>query len=100
MKDLILNVKTQYFNEIKSGAKTREYRVRGHYWDRRLQGKVFRNVVIRLGYPKAGDSEREIVFPFNGWHHDVITHPLFGRHPVEVYAIILDHRDSRLMVAR
>lgn len=91
MKDLILNVKTEYFNEIKSGEKTKEYRMVNYYWNRRLQGKKFNNVIIRLGYPKAGDGNRELIFPFRGYEIESITHKHFGEKPVEVYAIILNN---------
>lgn len=89
--DLILNVKTEYFNDIKSGKKKYEYRLQNEYWNKRLSGKIFDKVIIRRGYPKAGDSEREMIFPFRGWFITHVTHPHFGRYPVEVYSIILEN---------
>lgn len=90
MSDLILNVKTEYFNEIKSGQKIKEYRLVNDYWNRRLAGKKFDNVIIRLGYSKAGDSSREMIFQFRGYDIETISHKHFGEKPVQVYAIILE----------
>lgn len=89
MSVLRLAVKRQYFDEIKAGIKTEEYRFCGEYWFQRLAGRTFDAVEITLGYPKRDDTTRRIMFPWNGYSIETITHPHFGDDPVTVYAIKL-----------
>lgn len=84
---LVLNLKSEYFDAIKAGTKPDEFRLCTPYWIKRLVGKEFDEVVIRCGYPKAGDPDREIVQPWRGFHEQIITHPHFGPRPVQVFAI-------------
>lgn len=71
MKTLTLSLKRQWFEKIKSGEKKEEYREKSEYWQRRLyrsmdandaEFKQFDRLVFTLGYPKAGDKERRLVF--------------------------------------
>ena len=71
MKTLTLSLKKQWFEKIKSGEKKEEYRENSEYWHRRLyrsmdahdaEFKQFDFLVFTLGYPKAGDTERRLVF--------------------------------------
>ena len=74
MKTLTLSLKKQWFDMIKSGEKKEEYRELNYYWGARLldlspDGKTFLKVfkhfdhlVFTLGYPKADDTERRLVF--------------------------------------
>ncbi len=99
-KILYLNLKGEYFDQIKSGDKKLEYRLFNFYWKKRLLNGLqtgalgrteFSHIVIRRGYPKAGDPEREIIRPWKGF--DVLTnftHPHFGINPVSVFAIIVN----------
>lgn len=93
MKTLTLAVKEKYFNEIQSGEKTEEYRLFKVHWRKRLTDledgapKHFDRIVITLGYPKAGDTLRTIIRPWRGFEIKIITHPLFGKLPVKVFAI-------------
>lgn len=89
-KDLILPVKGIYFDQIASGEKVREFRLRNDFWTRRLVGKDFGKVVITRGYPRTDDQSRRIVRPWKGYEEQDILHPHFGPEPVSVYAIILD----------
>jgi hypothetical protein len=86
MADLHLNLKGEYFDQIKAGTKLFEYRLASK-WGKRLQGKVFDRVFIKRGYPKAGDAERIVERPWRGFTRETITHPHFGEAPVEVLAI-------------
>lgn len=86
MPDLHLNLKGIYFNEIKAGTKLFEYRLRSK-WEKRLAGKSFDRVLIKLGYPAKGDSTRILERPWRGYEIQTITHPHFGSEPVEVIAI-------------
>ncbi len=85
--DLILPLKAQYFDEIKAGTKTEEFRLRTPFWIKRLEGKSFHRVILTLGYPSRHDSARRIVLPWRGMRTTTITHPHFGSSPVSVYAI-------------
>lgn len=95
MKSLHLHVKTVYFDQIKSGEKTEEYRIQNQYWGTRLldfkapYGPIqFAKVIIYNAY-KAG-LENRIEFPWRGWELKEITHPHFGNVPKLVYAIKLE----------
>lgn len=86
MADLHLNLKGEHFDEIQAGRKTHEYRL-ASTWLKRLQGKSFDRVLLKRGYPRAGDIERILVRPWRGY--EVVTRvvPLYGEAPVEVLAI-------------
>ncbi|OMQ44732.1 ASCH domain-containing protein [Ensifer sp. 1H6] len=93
---LYLSLKAEYFEAIKAGKKTEEYREATEYWTNRLCDpwfgdslihKEFDGIVLTLGYPKAGDPERTLELPWRGFMRKTITHPHFGPEPVEVFAI-------------
>lgn len=84
---LHLHVKTEYFNQIKSGEKKFEYRLANDYWYDRLFMRFYDAIVIYNAY-KPGDNNR-IERAWVGWSLETITHKHFGPDPVEVYAIIL-----------
>jgi len=85
--NLTLPVKTEYFNEILSGAKKYEYRLYNKYWKKRIHGKDFKTVTITKGYPKREDESRRIVRPYSGYKIKIIKHPHFGNREVMVFAI-------------
>ena len=87
MKPLHLNLKGEYFEQIKSGEKKEEYRLYNEFWKRRLLGRDYSSIIIKLGYPKQGDSERTIVRPWKGFVIKEIQHKHFGDEPVKVFAI-------------
>ena len=86
MADLHLNLKGEYFDQIKAGTKLHEYRLASK-WFKRLDGKAFDRIFVKRGYPKAGDMERIIERPWRGYELQTITHPHFGDEPVQVCAI-------------
>ena len=90
--NLVLHVKGIYFDQIKAGTKVEEYRLGTPYWSKRLF-KRYENVVIARGYPKADDTDKHQVFPWNGVTRRSIVHPHFGSRAVDVYVIALtkDH---------
>ena len=97
MAILTLHVKKVFFDMIKSGEKTEEYRKLTPYWGKRLQGsgsgRRYSGIRIASGYPPVDDMERWISFPWTGAEIKKITHPFFGQDPVEVIAIRLErHR--------
>lgn len=87
MADLVLPLKAEYFNAIKDGSKTEEFRLVTPYWRNRLIGKTFDGIVLTLGYPKRDDYTRRLYRPWRGYRVTVITHPHFGPDPVCVFAI-------------
>lgn len=89
MADLHLALKGEYFDAIKAGMKTEEYRLCTPYWMKRLASPfgLYDRIVLTRGYPPRGDAERRLVLPWQGYTIKTITHPHFGPHPVTVYAI-------------
>ena len=78
MATLTLTLKKQWIDMIKSGGKTEEYREIKPFWTKRLirpvidyvDGRIsipdvpreFNTLVFTLGYPKADDMSRRMVF--------------------------------------
>jgi hypothetical protein len=92
MAALVLNLKAEYFDAIRNGSKLEEFRLRTPYWQKRIVGRTFDSIVLRRGYPKAGDKEREVILPWRGYREIVLEHPHFGPGPKEVYAIQVSDR--------
>mgnify|MGYP000058893979 CR=1 FL=1 len=89
---LTLNLKGEFFDEIKAGTKSEEFREVTPYWCARLLDekgdfKRFSRVVVRRGYPKKNDNGRELIRPWVGVRLRTIVHPHFGDEPVRVFAI-------------
>ncbi|AVQ84828.1 RNA-binding protein [Variovorax sp. PMC12] len=87
MKTLHLPLKRCYFEQIRDGTKTEEYRLCTPFWQRRLEGQTFDRIVLTLGYPPAADAARRLERPWRGFSIKTITHPHFGTEPVHVFAI-------------
>jgi len=90
LPDLHLNLKGEYFNQIKSGIKKLEYRLITPRFTKIIEGKEFNNIQIKLGYPKRDDKERILIKSWKGYYKTWITHEHFGKDAVEVYAIIVN----------
>lgn len=52
---LFLILTKHWFDEIKSGRKTHEYREARDYWNKRLTGKRYTHVALRRGYGKGAE---------------------------------------------
>lgn len=87
MATLHLSLKGIYFEQIKSGEKVEEFRLATPFWEKRLEGRAYTEVVLTKGYPSKHDATRRIVRPWQGFRRTTITHPHFGPDPVEVFAI-------------
>lgn len=87
MTDLTLALNGVYFDQIKAGTKTEEFRLRTPFWIKRLHGRTFDRIVLTRGYPARDDHERRLVLPWRGLRETTLTHPHFGPDPVEVFAI-------------
>ena len=99
-KQLILPLKRKWFDQIKAGVKLEEYRLNNEYWQKRLQGKDYDEIVFTLGYPKKDDESRRLTFTYCGYRMKTIVSDEFGKEPVEVFAIqfseIVSELDSML----
>lgn len=99
---LQLALKAEYFDAIRDGTKTEEYRLANAYWRGRLYvvgsrttgHRSFSGIVLTKGYPKRGDTERRMELPWRGFARKTITHPHFGPDPVEVFAIDVSGRQA------
>lgn len=89
MAILHLNVKSVYFNQIKSGVKNEEYRLCTAYWKKRLIGRQYDGILVKRGYPKIDDLDNQEFRKWNGFQIKTIVHEHFGSEPVEVFAICL-----------
>ncbi|AZW14252.1 RNA-binding protein [Bordetella bronchiseptica] len=96
MADLHLALKGEYFDAIKAGTKTEEYRLCTPYWKKRLANHFapYDRIVLTRGYPPKGDESRRLVLPWRGYAIKSITHPHFGPDPVMVYAIKVAQEDG------
>lgn len=96
---LVLHLNGEYFDQIKSGAKHEEYRLRTPYWKKRLENRVYSRIELFRGYPKHTERDKCLSLPWRGGSVKTITHPHFGHEPVEVYAINVssgERNDERL----
>jgi hypothetical protein len=70
-RKLTFNLKKEWFDKIKSGEKTHEYREKTNYWYRRLfkywyktkYNKPFGNeetICFACGYPRKNDNQRRL----------------------------------------
>ncbi|TRB05850.1 ASCH domain-containing protein [Agrobacterium tumefaciens] len=96
MVNLILPLKAEYFDAIRAGTKTEEYRLANAYWTKRLYDgfvkRTFDCIILTNGYPSRDDQSRRIELAWKGFTRKTITHPHFGPDPVEVFAIDVSHR--------
>lgn len=92
MKTLYLPLNFEYFDAIKDGSKTEEYRLNNEYWQKRLVERDYDQIILTRGYPKKEDESRRLCFPYNGYKLKMISHQHFPgswKRPVEVFAIEL-----------
>lgn len=86
-RTLHLPLKREYFEGIRDGSKSEEYRLCTPHWHKRLEGREYDSIVLTLGYPAKTDTARRIERPWRGFTVKTLTHPHFGSQPVQVYAI-------------
>ncbi|HIC1920222.1 TPA: ASCH domain-containing protein [Citrobacter freundii] len=94
MVNLQLAVKGEYFDAMKQGEKTEEYRLYNEYWRARLvledqfiAPRKYDRLIITKGYPRRDDKSRRLSVKYNGYEIKTITHPHFGDKPVKLFAI-------------
>lgn len=64
---LHLTIKKKWFDDILSGSKKLEFRQNKPYWNRRLDGKHFDEVLFRNGYRKDSPTMRVEILSINRW---------------------------------
>lgn len=84
---LTLPLKGEYFDQIRDGSKTEEYRLVTPYWEKRLIGREYDRIVLTKGYPRRDDASRRLTRAWRGFRQTTITHPHFGPDPVRVFAV-------------
>lgn len=89
MRTITIPLNGVYFDQIKAGTKTEEYRLVTPFWRGRLAGRTYDRIILTHGYPKANDAERRLELPWRGVYRKTIVHPHFGPDPVEVFAVRL-----------
>jgi hypothetical protein len=84
---LYLHLKKIYFDQIRSGTKTCEFRSATEYWRKRLVGKCYDEVHLMLGYPKPDETDKIIIRKWTMLAKEWILHEGFGPDPIEVFVI-------------
>ncbi|HEX7822871.1 MAG TPA: hypothetical protein VF463_19920 [Sphingobium sp.] len=89
LRVLNLPVKGIYFDQIRDGTKSHEYRLITDFWRARIVDREYDRVVLTRGYPKAGGigGQTRLTREWRGHHVETLTHPHFGPLPVTVFAI-------------
>jgi hypothetical protein len=90
---LRLHLKGCYFDAIRDGTKTHEYRL-AEKWEKRLAGKTYNELHLLRGYPKRGDESRLLRRAWRGYKIAWLTHPHFGSGNVRVLAIDVTARPN------
>jgi len=57
---LTFNLKKEWFEKIKSGEKTHEYREFTGYWYQRLKDILYSKVCFACGYPSKDDESKRL----------------------------------------
>lgn len=86
-KDIMFNLKKEYFDQIKIGEKKFEYRLITNYWKKRLENRDYDNLIFKLGYPSNKETRKIILMKYNGYEIQKIKHKHFGDSEVSVFAI-------------
>lgn len=89
--DLILPLKKRWFLEIQAGVKHFEYRLDTPYWQKRLIGKSYENVVFTLGYPSREDASRRITRTWLGYEMQTVVSDEWSGLPVRCFAIYVSN---------
>jgi len=88
MKILHLNLKAEYFEQIRDGKKLFEFRECNDFWRKRLISKEYDEVHFKLGYPKNDDNLKILKRKYIKYDVRIINHPHFyDSKPTKVFAI-------------
>ncbi|OWQ96152.1 RNA-binding protein [Sphingopyxis bauzanensis] len=96
MRTLTLPLNGEYFDAIARGEKLEEYRLANDFWSSRIVGRTFDRIVLTRGYPKGGgvEGQTRLTREWLGYQVRWITHPHFGPHSVQVFAIDVSTQDQ------
>jgi hypothetical protein len=86
MAVLVLPIKREFFEKIKSGEKTEEYREIKPYWTKRLEKKGIVKIKLRVGYPSVETPDNTITCEYRGHTLKTIDSKVYGGE-TKVYAI-------------
>lgn len=86
MAKLFMTIKKQYFDEIKAGTKTEEYRLVKPHWVNKLVGKEYTHIIFQNGYSR---NAPRIEAEYLGYEVKNIKHVFFGNEDVSVFALKL-----------
>lgn len=86
METLFIVIKQTYFDQIKAGTKTEEYRMVTKYWKKRIEGRRYTHIIFQAGYRKDADKMQVV---YNGYTSRFLKHEFFGNNEVYVYALKL-----------
>lgn len=89
MRILTLHLKGKWFDQVKAGVKTHEYRVVSPYWIKRLRNREYDFIIVCRGYPKGNDFKNRIIFQWNGAKETIIEHEEWGGKRRRVFDIPL-----------
>ena len=100
VRPLRLHLKGCYFDAIKAGIKSHEFRLAAK-WEKRIINGCYRigvdEILLLRGYPKSGDEIRMMRRVWNGYRVVTITHTEFGPSPVLVLEIdVTKHPNVKL----
>lgn len=84
---LTLRLKHRWWQEIQSGRKTVELRLRTEYWHKRLVGQQYDEIHLWPGYPPKTATHLLLRRKWTGVVERTITHEEFGPSPVDVFEI-------------
>jgi ASC-1-like (ASCH) protein len=89
---LHLNLKAEYFDDIKNGKKPFEFRLDNEYWRKKLMRRNYDEVHFKCGYPSRDDKSKIIKKKYIGYEMKSIKHKHFGNtdkndEPISVFAI-------------
>lgn len=87
MKILYLNLKREYFEDIKNNIKPFEFRLKNDYWTKRLVNREYDEVWFKLGYPSSNEENKIIKRKYLGYEEQNIVHKIFDYKPTLVFAI-------------
>ena len=87
-KILYIVLKGKWFRKIAAGEKKIDFRrADDPRWQKKLIGRQYDFICLKLGYPKNGDTDKILWRRYAGYRKVIITHEEFGNIPTEVFAI-------------
>ncbi len=93
---LTMRLKRRWWEEIQSGRKTVELRLRTEYWQKRLVDQHYDEIHLWSGYPPKTACNMLLRRKWNGIVEKTITHEEFGPSPVDVFEIDVSQKFEEL----